>query len=105
MRPTKFRRPPDFRQSLGAEISAPRPVIKKTVKEKVGQAGLLFKARTPRTSWAGRCGDSSLKGRAHQNAWLEEGEGGCEDRLRAVTASGYAPGGGGGGGAKTIKNT
>ncbi len=55
---------PNFHQSLAAKISAPRP--KKTVKDKDGQAGLLFKtpprASRPRPSWksnARRAGDTS----------------------------------------------
>ncbi len=39
----------------------------------------------------GHCGDSLLKGGAHHNDMLgwEGGEGVCEGRLRAETASGY----------------
>ncbi len=82
---------PNFCQSSGAE-------------EEVGQAGLLFKTRPPRTSWAWPLwrfiadGWSTLK----WLAWLRRGEGGCEDRLRAVTASGYPRGGEGGGGGELI---
>jgi hypothetical protein len=86
--------PPIFRQSLAAEISAPRPLIKKTVKEKVGQAGLLFKTPPPRTSRAWPLWRFIAEGRSTSKwhaCWKGAGEGGVqEDSLRAVTASGYA---------------
>ena len=82
---------PNFRQSSGAKISAPRPLIKKPKKRKLVRLASSLKRAPLKPRGRGHCGDSSLMGGAHQNditSLAEKGGGGCEGRLRAVTASG-----------------